>query len=853
MGRKMKDSKEKIKKDDIEEEQTEQEKEKSKAAKKYDATNIQILEGVEAVRRRPAMYIGDTTAKGFHHLVYEVVDNSIDESMAGYCDKIEVEIHGDDSVSVTDNGRGIPVDIHKTRKKPALEVVMTTLHAGGKFDHRSYKVSGGLHGVGVSVVNALSEWLEVEVKRDGSVHIQEYEKGHPVTQVKVVGKSKSTGTRVTFKPDREIFGDKVKFSFEVLTNRMRELAFLNKGVTIILKDEKTDKVSEFCYKGGVVSFVEHLNKNKNALHKKIIYFSKEKDGINAEVAMQYNDGYTETLFTYANNINTTEGGTHLTGFKSALTRTINQYCRSKNMLKEGISISGDDGREGLTAVISVKVPNPQFEGQTKTKLGNSEVEGIVEAITNEALSTFFEENPSVANHIIEKAILAARAREAARKARELTRRKGALESGSLPGKLADCSETDATMTEVYLVEGDSAGGSAKQGRDRRYQAILPLKGKIINVEKARLDKALNNDEIRTIISALGTGIGEEFNLEKIRYGKIIIMCDADVDGSHIRTLLLTFFYRQMQPLVEKGFVYIAQPPLYKIKRGKREEYIDTEEQMSNLLIDLGTEELEVVRVKDKHSFSDKKLKSVMENVTQLEQLTKAIDKRGVKFETFLSLRHKKTKKLPVYMVKVEGEPIFLYNEDDLADILKKEEKRVGKEVVLAGESKDPKAEEEKASTLDVIEFYEARELDKIIAKIEAADISIDEYVNPVREKDESPQTKKKVKETKTAQPLYRIKSEGKIVELDNLLQLLEYVKNNGKQGMHIQRYKGLGEMNPAQLWETTMDPEKRVIQKVTVEDAVEADEMFTVLMGDNVESRRSFIEKHANEVKNLDI
>ncbi|MCK4462739.1 MAG: DNA gyrase subunit B, partial [Candidatus Omnitrophica bacterium] len=495
--------------------------------KKYDATTIQVLEGVEAVRRRPAMYIGDTTTRGLHHLVFEVCDNSIDEAVAGYCDTINVEIHGDNSVSITDNGRGIPVDMHKTQKKPALEVVMTTLHSGGKFDHRIYKVAGGLHGVGVSVVNALSEWLEAEVKRDGKVYFQEYEKGRPASKLKTVGKAKKTGTRVTFKPDRGIFGDKFKFSFDILSNRLRELAFLNKGITITLKDERIDKENSFSYKGGIVSFVEHLNKNKNILHKKIIYFSREKNSIIAEIAMQYNDGYAENIFNFANNINTVEGGTHLTGFKSALTRTLNQYCKSKKLLKEGTSLTGEDSREGLTAVISVKLPNPQFEGQTKSKLGNSEVEGIVEAITNEGLGSFLEENPSIGNKIVEKAVLAARARDAARKARELTRRKGALESGTLPGKLADCSEEDPSMTELYLVEGDSAAGSSKQGRDRRYQAILPLKGKILNVEKARLDKILSNEEIRTMITAIGTGVGDEFNLEKLRYNKIILMCDAD--------------------------------------------------------------------------------------------------------------------------------------------------------------------------------------------------------------------------------------------------------------------------------------------------------------------------------------
>jgi DNA gyrase subunit B len=498
---------------------------------KYDATTIQVLGGIEAVRKRPAMYIGDTSARGLHHLVYEVVDNSIDEATAGFCDKIKVTVHSDSSVSVEDNGRGIPVDIHKQMKKPALEVVLTTLHAGGKFDHRVYKVSGGLHGVGVSVVNALSEWLEAEVRRDGKIYHQRFEKGKTKTSLKVVGKTKHTGTKITFKPDKEIFKN-INFSYDVLSQRLRELAFLNKNVEIALLDERQDKEVVFKFKGGIVSFIEYLNRNKNPLHKKIIYFYKEKDGIIIEGALQYNDGYKENIFSFANNINTLEGGTHLTGFKTALTRAINQYARNKNLLKEIGSVSGEDVREGLCAVISVKLPNPQFEGQTKTKLGNSEVEGLVSSVAFEALTSFFEQNPSIANKIVEKTILAARAREAARKARELTRRKGALDSANLPGKLADCSEKDPSLCELFIVEGESAGGSAKQARDRTFQAILPIRGKILNVEKARLDKILSNEEVRTIISALGTGIGEEFDISKLRYHKVIIMADADIDGRY---------------------------------------------------------------------------------------------------------------------------------------------------------------------------------------------------------------------------------------------------------------------------------------------------------------------------------
>ena len=830
-------------------------KDKAAAVKKYDATTIQVLEGVDAVRKRPAMYIGDTTSRGLHHMIYEVVDNSIDECMAGYAASIDVIVHADNSVTVIDDGRGIPVDIHKTQKKPALEVVMTTLHAGGKFDHKAYRVSGGLHGVGVSVVNALSEWLEVEVRRDGKIYHQEYERGKTASKVKIIGTAKNTGTRVTFKSDKEIFPSGINYSFDILSNRLRELAFLNKDLKIVLRDERAKgRVVEFKFSGGVVSFVEFLNKNKNVLHKKVIYFSKEKDGVQAEVAMQYNDSYAESIFTFANNINTTEGGTHLTGFKSALTRTINQYCRSKNLFKnEEGSIAGDDAREGLSAVVSVKVPNPQFEGQTKTKLGNSEVEGIVESIVNEALGSFLEENPPVANKIIEKAVLAARAREAARKARELTRRKGALEGASLPGKLADCQETDASLCELYCVEGDSAGGSAKQGRDRRFQAILPLKGKILNVEKARLDKALANEEIRTIITAIGCGIGEEFDMAKIRYHKIIIMCDADVDGSHIRTLLLTFLYRQMPALIENGHVYIAQPPLYKIKRGKREEYIQTEDDYNNLLLELGTEGMTLARVKDKRQFTDKQLKSILDALVELESLGNAIDRSGVNLSKYISLRHKKTKKLPIYMVKVEQNTHFLYNDDELAEYIGEEENAEAKAGAKtkkdeANPKKEEKALEVKPKAQDYIEFYEAREIEKIVDRVEKLGVDIEDYDVAEEEKAE-----KKVSKKEAKKPIYSIKLEKEQKSFLSLREILRFVKDVGKEGMNIQRYKGLGEMNPVQLWETTMDPEKRTLLKVMLEDAVEADAMFTVLMGEAVEPRREFIEKHAHEVKVLDI
>lgn len=629
----------------------------------YGANQIQVLEGLEAVRRRPGMYIGSTSSKGLHHLVYEVVDNSIDEALAGHCDNIIVAIHEDNSITVEDNGRGIPVDIQRQVGRPAVEVVLTVLHAGGKFGGEGYKVSGGLHGVGVSVVNALSEWLEVEVSRNGSVYHQKYERGAPVKDLTVVGKADHTGTKIQFKPDAEIFEELV-YDFSILSQRLRELSFLNKGVKIILIDEREGQQQEklFQHEGGIIDFVKDLNKNKDVLHPKPVYFSGEKDDVEAEVSLQYNDAYSENIFSFCNNINTQEGGTHEAGFKTAMTRVINDYARKHNLLKDNENnLSGEDIREGMTCIISVKVREPQFEGQTKTKLGNSEVRGIVDTIVVEGMGTFLEENPSVGKKIIEKAVNASRAREAARKARELTRRKSALESTTLPGKLADCSVNDPAMSELYLVEGDSAGGSAKQGRDRRFQAILPLRGKILNVEKSRLDKVLGNEEIRAMITAMGTGISDDFDIAKARYHKLIIMTDADVDGAHIRTLLLTFFYRYMKPLVENGYVYIAQPPLYLVKKSKQEHYV-----------------------------------------------------------------------------------------------------------------------------------YNDNELEKLLNQV-------------------------------------------------------------GREGVNIQRYKGLGEMNPEQLWETTMNPEHRTILQVSLEDVIQADELFTILMGDKVEPRREFIESNAKMVRNLDI
>jgi DNA gyrase subunit B len=799
---------------------------KSEQPKAYDAKTIQVLEGLEAVRRRPAMYIGDTYSRGLHHLVYEVVDNSIDEALAGVCDKIDVAIMPDNSVSVTDNGRGIPVDMHKTEKKPAVEVVLTKLHAGGKFDHAAYKVSGGLHGVGVSVVNALSEWLEVEVKRDGKVHHQRYERGVTASKLIVIGKAKTTGTKVTFKADKEIF-KAIEYSYDILANRLRELAFLNKGLEITLKDDRKDEAETqvFKFSGGIVSFVEYLNKNKNPLHK-VIYFDKEKEGIQLEAALQYNDGYSESMYSFANNINTIEGGTHLSGFKSALTRAINQYAKGKNLLKDDIAIAGDDAREGLTAVISVKVPNPQFEGQTKTKLGNSEVEGLAASAVFDALTSFFEENPSIANKVIDKVILASRAREAARKARELTRRKGALDSGGLPGKLADCSERDPQLCELYIVEGDSAGGSAKQGRDRRFQAILPIKGKILNVEKSRLDKILSNEEIRTIITALGTGVGEEFDVTKLRYHKLVLMADADVDGSHIRTLLLTLLYRQMPKLIEDGYVYIAQPPLYKIKRGAREEYIETEQQMNEIMLELGREGNIFEKLKEKQAFTDHQFKELLIALDELEKQGRILERKGVNFAKYLLSRDQKTKKLPIYRTRVEGKDLFILSEKELEILTEKE----GKEVEQ-----------------DLLELFEAKQIQELIAKIDK--FGLDFYATYSQET--LPLGKET--DTKKIKATYRITSEKEHKDFFTLKEILAYVKEQASKGMHIQRYKGLGEMNPHQLWETTMDPEKRTMLRVALEDAAGADELFTVLMGDQVEPRRKFIEDYAHQVKNLDV
>jgi len=798
---------------------------KSQEEQQYTAEQIKVLEGLAGVRKRPAMYIGNTGLEGLHHLVHELVDNSIDEALAGYCDKIEVIIHIDNSVTVRDNGRGIPVDLHEKENRPAVEVVMTKLHSGGKFDDQSYKISGGLHGVGLSVVNALSEYVELEIRRDGKVYHQIYERGEAKTPLETIGKTKSTGTQIRFKPDSEIF-ETTQFNFDLLSQRLRELAFLNKGLSISIEDERSGKRHDFFYKGGIISFVEYLNKNRNCIHPKPIYIQGEKNGIEVEIAFQYNDGYAENLFSFANNINTQEGGTHLVGFKTALTRTINQYAASSNLLK-GVkeNITGEDTREGLVGVISVKLREPQFEGQTKTKLGNSDVKGLVEALVNEKLGAYFEENPGVARKIVSKVIDAARAREAARRARELTRKKGALENDLLPGKLADCQEKDPERSELFIVEGDSAGGSAKQGRDRTTQAILPIKGKILNVEKARFDKMITNEEIRLLISALGAGIGkEEFNIHRLRYHRIIIMTDADVDGSHIRTLLLTFFYRQMPEIIEHGYLYIAQPPLFKITEGKNEIYIKNEEEFNRYLMKRAIARSEVWVKEGRKKISEKKLNQLLEKVLLYCDWIQKLRKKGIPPSILnLLLEH-----------QVRSKATF--EEKGKAAELQKKFHKSGFEV-----SELYWDEEHNLYGFEAQETNGAR---GIRTRIDWNLVSSVEYRNLF-------QAYQEIQEI--APPPYILLEKGKEVVMEKVEDLLQALSQLGKEGITVQRYKGLGEMNPEQLWETTMNPEKRTLLKVRVEDAIEADEIFSILMGDEVEQRRQFIEENALFVTRLDI
>lgn len=796
----------------------------------YDASSIKVLEGLDAVRKRPAMYIGSTGSAGLHHLVYELVDNSVDEALAGYCTEVHVTVHLDNTVTVEDNGRGIPVDIHEIEKVSAAEVVLTKLHAGGKFDHSAYKVSGGLHGVGVSCVNALAEKLELEIRRDGKVYQQTYKRGVPEAPLKEVGVTDKSGTKIWFKSDPEIF-ETLEYSFDILSQRLRELSFLNKGLKIYVKDERTEKEHFFEYSGGLISFVEYLNQRKTPIHSKVIYFEHEKDKVIVEAALQWNDGYNETVFSFANNINTIEGGTHLSGFRSALTRCINSYAEKAGLLKGAEEKpSGEDIREGLMAVISVKVPDPQFEGQTKAKLGNSEVEGLVKQVVHDRFSIFLEENSSEAKKIVYKVLEAARAREAARKARNLVRRKSALDGCALPGKLADCQEKDPSLSELYIVEGDSAGGSAKQGRDRRNQAILPIKGKILNVEKARFDKMLGSEEIRSLITALGAGIGEEgHNINKLRYHHIVIMTDADVDGSHIRTLILTFFYRQMPQIIERGYLYIAQPPLYKVKRGKKEVYLKDEQALQDLLIENG---VEGVQFKTKgREISDGPLSNLVRKLIVygriLDRVEKKYDSRIVQAILQGAEIEKETLKDKTLLSR-EIEKVKNYLKSEFPDV----------GPLTVEESDDT---EHSASRVTFKTSYHGTGCKTVldIDFLATAEVyEMKKFEKEFKELGEGP---------------YQIWHDEKRFVFKRLDQVREYIINHGKQGQSIQRYKGLGEMNPTQLWETTMNPETRTLLQVRIEDAVESDQIFTVLMGDQVEPRREFIEKNALNVKNLDI
>ncbi len=840
---------------------SEREKDSSKKRKsagkasEYNASKIQKLEGLEGVRKRPDMYIGDTHERGLHHCVTEIVDNSIDESLAGYCDAITVTIHLDGSCSVEDNGRGIPIDIHPKYKIPALELVLTNLHAGGKFGRGAYQVSGGLHGVGAKCVNAVAERFDVEVRREGKVHHMAFERGKTTQKIKVIGTTKKTGTKQTFMPDPQIFLTTRDFKYDILAKRMRELAFLNPGTRIELNDERVNKSEAFIFDNGITEYVSFLNRSKNVIHPKPITISgksqtveKKTDSfILVEISLQYNDGYNDQIYAYANSIHNIEGGTHLSGFRTGLTRVINNYAKTNNLIKDkDVTLTGDDTREGLTTVISVKVPEPRFEGQTKTKLSNGEVDGIVQRIVGEKLKYHFETNPSIAKKIIEKVLNAARAREAARKARE-TVRKSAFSGGGLPGKLADCSEKDPRLCEIYIVEGQSAGGSAKQGRDRRYQAILPIRGKLLNVEKARIDKVLNNAEIRSMITAIGTGIGDHegegaFNVEKARYHKIIIMCDADVDGSHISTLLLTFFYRQMKGLIESGFIYVAQPPLYKIKRKRREQYIESDEELNRILLELGSEDVTLIRLRDDHKIPSKTVDKVVETLSHMETLGGGVTRYGCPLHHYLD-QHIKAKKykLPKYMARVrtgnEEEYRFLYDDDERSSFYTEMviddvyEETVTRQIQKNGHQINQR--------ISVHEVFEAAQMSKILKNLAKLGLDINQF-------------------TPSKKPRYKLfenmgEKNEQIIELHSIMEIIGQIRVLGRRGLSIQRYKGLGEMNPKQLYETTMDPEKRRLLKVDITDAALAESTFSMLMGEDVPSRRAFIEDNALNVSYLDV
>jgi len=799
----------------------------------YGAENIKVLEGMEAVRNTPGMYIGNTGSEGFHQLVWEVVDNAVDEALAGFCKNISVIVHLDSSVTIEDDGRGIPTEVHPTEMIPAAEVVMTMLHAGGKFDSKTYKVSGGLHGVGVSVVNALSEVLKLEVRRGGQVFRQTYRRGKKHSELEVIGTTRRTGTRITFKADQEIFGN-LEFNYDIISARLRELAFLNKGLQITFEDERSQKPKvTFEYEGGIVSFIEHLNKAKKVMEGPPIYISSEKDTNFVECAIQYNDGYSETVFSYCNNINTFEGGTHISGFRAALTRTINQYAHTKGLLKNGksqFSISGEDLREGLTAVLSVRMFNPQFDSQTKSKLGNMEIRGIVEQLINEKLSEYLEENPQTAKWIINKALEASRAREAARKARELTRRKTALEISALPGKLADCQERDPAAAELFIVEGESAGGSAKQGRDRRTQAVLPLKGKILNVEKARFDKIVQSQEIRTLITALGTGIGEEdFEISKIRYQKIIIMTDADVDGSHIRTLLLTFFFRWMRDVINRGYLYFAQPPLFRVKKGKTELYVGDESSLDDIILNNGLENVKIAR-KDGPFLEGTVLVNIIKNLLRLEKILDLFEVKNME-------------RVVLKTFAAEGlTQSCLADPDQTAGIVENVLRKIERQYpeVTPVTIHIEKDEEESKYRIDVKSRRNGLSRETIIDYDLTESPSFEEIASIIR------------KVEAVGEPPFIVEMENNEEEVSSFSGLVAMIMEHGRKKISVQRYKGLGEMNAEQLWETTMNPENRQILQVAIEDAVKANEIFSTLMGDQVEPRREFIEKNALNVVNLD-
>jgi DNA gyrase subunit B len=825
----------------------------------YGAAQIDKLEGLEAVRKRPGMYIGDPDERGLHHCVFEVLDNSIDEHLAGYCTRVDVSIHSDGSVSIRDNGRGIPVEVHPKFKIPTLELVLTNLHAGGKFGQGAYKYSGGLHGVGAKCVNALSTWFKVEVMREGQVHFMSFAQGKTTQKLTVLSElknKKQTGTFVTFLPDPEIFTITVTFKFERLASRLRELAFLNPGIEIVLTDERDDeehrpRSETFYYKHGIVEFVRQLSETRQILHPKPIVISSKRDEIYVDVVLQYNDSYNDQILCFANSIPNPDGGTHLTGLRTALTRAVNQYAKANNILKDkDPALSGDDVREGLTAVLSVKLPNPRFESQTKVKLVNTEVEGVVNSAVYEGLMDHFDQNPPVAKKVIEKALTAARAREAARKARE-TVRKSALTGGGLPGKLADCSERDPALTELYIVEGDSAGGSAKQGRDRRFQAILPIRGKLINVQKARLDKVLQNTEIQTMITAIGTGIGDgdqegAFNIEKLRYGRIIIMTDADVDGSHIRTLLLTFFYNQMPQLLRRGHIFIAQPPLYQIKRKKREEYVDDDVQLNRILISLGAEELKLVNFSDKKEIPSSQLKEILELLDRLEKSSLAIRRLGGEFEAYLSARSPEGV-LPIYLVVIrtgnEESVEYFHNEAELRDFTTRnidlnlfESESSDADENGGGEKISKAVKNARRRRARLVEIHESKGIERLIAELAKKGLKIEHYAD-----------------SKT--PLFQLVDGETTHDILAIPRILEIVKEVGRRGVQIKRFKGLGEMNAKELYETAMNPERRRFLKVELNDdnSLEAGRMFDILMGDVVEPRRIFIEDNALNVRNLDV